>query len=173
MHTDPGQAVLAGHQILVEGLVHVPQKDESNGWHFYSGFTMAVAMTEPFVETQQAAAAGLSKLASDSSARLAESNLLSLSSFCVCHPASSVIPSEAKDLRQIYFSRYALPVFTDVVVENHAMIIKSQTSPEVRRFAQDDRFWELTTDPGFGQASQQAASLVMSRYCSHAPQSIG
>jgi hypothetical protein len=39
----------------------------------------------------------------------------------------AVILSEAKDLRQIYLSRYAVLVLTDVVVENHARAIKSET----------------------------------------------
>jgi hypothetical protein len=39
----------------------------------------------------------------------------------------------------MYLSRYALLVFTNVVVENHVMAIKSDISPEVFRFAQDDK----------------------------------
>jgi hypothetical protein len=42
---------------------------------------------------------------------------------CIRQYSSPVILSEAKDLRKICLSGYALLVFTDVVVENHATAI--------------------------------------------------
>src|SRR6266850_978860 len=33
MHAHPGQTVLAGHQVLVEGLMHMPQKYEADFSH--------------------------------------------------------------------------------------------------------------------------------------------
>jgi hypothetical protein len=51
---------------------------------------------------------------------------------------SSVILSEAKDLRKICLAGDALLVFSDVVVENTQWQFKFEISPEVLRFAQDD-----------------------------------
>jgi hypothetical protein len=62
-----------------------------------------------------------------------------------CHPEATrrsdnaVILSEAKDLRYIHLARSPVLVFNDAVVENPARAIKPETSPEVLRYAQDDR----------------------------------